>query len=191
VRRPRASLPARIEPLSPRRKWRAITISSVLLLPAYLGIVVGLVAVASDRADAPPAGPPIAFGLGLLPFVFIALAFLSSHPRAPSAAARAMGLSLLVGIPVAALIPDAVTGLVAGIGAGGVAALRPEPNGSWKARAIGVAAVSIYAAVMVRLLPDVTVLLAPTLPFTCLGVADHLAEGRRAARLEAPSAGPS
>jgi hypothetical protein len=176
--RARSSPP--LEPLSPQRKWRAILIATLLLLPSYLGIVVGLVAVASDKPDAPPAGPPIAFGLGLLPFVFIALAFLSSHPRAAGAAAKAMGLSLLVGIPVAALVPDAVTGLVAGIGAGGTAALRPEPNGSWKARAIGVAAVSVYVVVMVRVVPDVAVLLAPTLPFTCLGVADHLAETRRA-----------
>jgi hypothetical protein len=174
-----ASSPPSLEPSSPRRKWRAITIASLLLVPAYLGIVAGLVAVASDRADAPPAGPPIAFGLGFLPFVFIALAFLSGHPRAPGAAAKAMGLSLLIGIPVAAIVPDAVTGLVAGIGAGGAAALRPEPSSSWKVRALGVAAVAAYVAVMVRLVPDVAVLLAPTLPFTCIGVADHLAEARR------------
>jgi hypothetical protein len=177
--RPRGSSAGQLEPFPPRKKWRAITIATLLLVPAYPGIVVGLVAVASDRADAPPAGPPIAFGLGSLPFVFLALAVLSSHPRPPGAAARAMGLSLLVGIPVAALVPDAVTGLVAGIGAGGVAALRPEPNGSWKARAIGVAAASVYVAVMVRIVPDVAVLLAPTLPFTSLGVADHLHEDRR------------
>lgn len=168
------------EPLPPRRKWRAITIATVLLVPAYLGIVVGLIAVASDRGDAPPAGPPIAFGLGLLPFVFVALAFLSSHPHAAGAVAKAMGLSLLVGIPVAALVPDAVTGLIAGVGAGGAVALRPEPFATWRGRALGVAAVSVYVAVMVRVVPDVTVLLAPTLPFSCLGVADHLAETRRA-----------
>jgi hypothetical protein len=188
ARSPSSSTPS-IEPLPPRKKWRAITIATLLLLPAYLSILVGLVAVASDRADAPPAGPAIAFGLGLLPFVFIALAFLSSHPRAPGAAAKAMGLALLVGIPVAAIIPDAVTGLVAGIGAGGAAALRPEPDGSWRARALGIAAVSVYAAVMVRIVPDVTVLLAPTLPFTCLGVADHLREQRRGRAKEHEVAG--
>ena len=101
--RPRASSARSLEPLPPRKKWRAITIATLALLPAYLSIVVGLVAVASDRPDAPPAGPAIAFGLGLLPFVFVALAFLSSHPRAPGAAAKAMALSLLVGIPVAAI----------------------------------------------------------------------------------------
>ena len=169
-----------LEPQSPRRKWRAITIATLLLVPAYLGIVLGLIAVASDRADAPPAGPPIAFGLGLLPFVFVALAFLSGHPSAPAAVAKAMGTSLLVGIPVAAIVPDAVTGLIAGIGAGGAVALRPEPFATGKARALGVAAVSLYVAVMVRIVPDVTLLLAPTLPFSCLGVADHIAETRGA-----------
>jgi hypothetical protein len=178
LRSQRPSAPS-LDPSSPRRKWRAITLATLLLVPAHLAIVAGLVAVASDRPDAPPAGPPIAFGLGLVPFVFIALAFLSAHPRAPGAAARAMGLSLLVGIPVAAVVPDAVTGLVAGIGAGGIVALRPEPFGTWRARAIGVATVSVYVALMVRLVPDVAVLLAPTLPFTSLGVADHLVETRQ------------
>jgi hypothetical protein len=154
-------------------------LSTLLLVPAYLGIVIGVVAVASDKPDAPPAGPPIAFGLALLPFVYIALAFLSAHPRAPSAVLKAMGLTLLIGIPVSAISQDAISGLVAGIGAGGIAALRTDAEGAWKARAIGVLAVSFYAFVMLRLVPDVTLLLAPTLPFTCLGVADHLAERRR------------
>lgn len=176
--RGRGSSPAGIDPLSPRRKWRAILFATLLLLPAYWGIVIGVVSVASDSPDAPPAGPPIALGLTLLPFVFIVLAFLSAHPRAPSAVLKAMGLTLLIGIPVSAIAPDAITGLVAGIGAGGIAALRTDAEGAWKARALGVLAVSIYAFLMVRLVPDVTLFLAPTLPFTCLGVADHLVERR-------------
>jgi hypothetical protein len=179
VRRVRRPLPIGVAPLPPQTKWRAITISTLLLLPAYWGVVSGLVAAASDRADAPPAGPPIAFGLALLPFVFIALAFLSQHPRAPSAVMKAMGLTLLIGIPAAAIAPDAVSGIVAGIGAGGAAALRPEHDGVWKARALGVLAVSVFAATFVYVVPDVVLLLAPTLPFTCLGVADHALEMRR------------
>jgi hypothetical protein len=174
----RRASPPKVEPLSPRQKWRAITLSTLLLVPAYLGIVVGVIAAESDRPDAPPAGPPIAFGLALLPFVFVALALLSTHPRAPVAILKAMGLSVLVGIPISAIAPDLVTGLVAGVGAGGIAALRADAEGAWKTRAIGVLAVSIYAFLMVRLVPDVTLLLAPTLPFTCLGVADHLVERR-------------
>jgi hypothetical protein len=179
VIRGRGSSRTGIDPLSPQRKWRAILLATLLLVPAYWGIVIGVVAVASDNPDAPPAGPPIALGLTLLPFVFIVLAFLSAHPRAPAAVLKAMGLTLLIGIPVSAIAPDAITGLVAGLGAGGIAALRTDEERAWKARALGVLAVSIYAFVMVRLVPDVTLLLAPTLPFTCLGVADHLAERRR------------
>jgi hypothetical protein len=48
--------------------------------------------------------------------------------------------------------------------------------------------VTVYVFVMARIVPDVALLLAPTLPFTALGVADHLAEIRRlrAQRPEVP-----
>src|SRR5688500_12307904 len=110
--RARRSALAGAEPLSPRRKWRAITIATLLLVPAFWSVLAGLVSVASERDDAPPAGPFIAFGLALVPFVFIVLAFLSENPRAPGAVLKAMGLSLVIGIPVSALAADAVTGLV-------------------------------------------------------------------------------
>jgi hypothetical protein len=153
-------------------------LATLVLVPSYWSVLAGLVSVASDSADAPPAGPFIAFGLALIPFVFVALAFLSEHPRAPGAVVKAMGLALVVGIPVSAIAADAVTGLVAAVGAGGIAALRADRADAWKARAIAVLAVSIYVYLMIRLAGDATLLLAPTLPFTCLGVADHLAERR-------------
>jgi hypothetical protein len=167
------------EPLSPRRKWRAITLATLLLVPAYWAILGGLVSLVSDRKDAPNAGPLIAFGLAVLPFVFVALAFLSEHPRAPGAVLKAMALSILVGIPVSALAADAVTGLVAGVGAGGVAALRADLAHNWKARSIAVLAASAYVFVLVRTAGDVALLLAPVLPFMSIGVADHLSERRR------------
>ena len=88
-------------PLPPQRKWRAITLATLLLVPAVWSLLAGLVAVAADDdADGPAAGAAIAFGLSLIPFVFIVLAFASEHPRAPGAVLRAMGLCLLVGLPV-------------------------------------------------------------------------------------------
>ncbi len=74
----------------------------------------------------------------MIPFVFVALAFLSEHPRAPGAAVKGMIVSLLVGIPVSALAQDAVTGLVAGLGAGGIFAMRMDLSHTVKARAIAV-----------------------------------------------------
>jgi hypothetical protein len=179
VRHRGRSHPAPAEPLSPRRKWRAILLATLLLAPAYWSLMAGIVSVASDRGSAPSAGPLIAFGLALIPFVFVALAFLSEHPRAPGAVLRAMGLALLVGIPVSALARDAVTGLIAGVGAGGIAALRTDLDHTWKARAIALAVVCAWVYVTVRVTPEVVLVLAPALPFTSIGVADHLSEGRR------------
>ncbi len=176
---------AGMEPLSPRKKWRAILAATLLLLPAYWSLVAGIVAIASDRGSAPDAGPLIAFGLALVPFVFVALAFLSEHPRAPGAVVRAMGLTLLVGIPVSAAAPDAVTGVVAGIGAGGIAALRADGDHSWKARSLAVLMVTAWAFVTVRVVPEAALLLSPALPFTSIGVADHLSERSREREREA------
>lgn len=166
--------------MSPRKKWRAITLATLLLVPSYWSVLVGVVAVASEEGEgAPLAGPYIAFGLALVPFVFIVLAFLSEHPRPPAAVLKAMGLALVVGIPVSALAADAVTGFVAGAGAGGMAAMRADVRNSFKARALAVLAVSAYVFILVRVAGEITLLLAPALPFTAIGVADHLSERKQ------------
>jgi hypothetical protein len=181
----RRSYLAGAEPLAPRRKWRAILLASLLLAPAYWSLLAGLVSVASDDRGGPIPGPYIAFGLCLIPFVFIVLAFLSEHPRAPGAVVWAMVLTLLIGIPVSAIAQDAVTGFVAGVGAGGVVALRPDVAHDWKTRALAVVIVSAYVFVLVRTVPGLALLLAPALPFVSIGVADHLTERRKERRAEA------
>jgi hypothetical protein len=180
--RARRALLAGAEPLSPRRKWRAILLATLLLVPGYWSLVAGLVAAASDSENAPQGAPFIAFGLALVPFVFIALAFLSEHPRAPAAAVKAMVLALLVGIPVSALAADAVTGLVAGLGAGGVVALRADPTETWRPRALSVAIASVWVFVALRSTSEVALVLAPALPFTGIGLADHLSQRKRERR---------
>lgn len=177
ARRARGSGLAGAEPLPPRIKWRAITLATLVTAPAFWSVLAGVVAVSSDDPQAPAPGPLIAFGLALVPFVFVVLAFLSEHPRAPGAVVRAMALSLLVGIPISAIAPDAVTGFVAGIGAGGIAALRADPVHSWRARAAAVSGVTLFVFLLV-MVSDVALLLAPALPFTSIGVADHLVERR-------------
>jgi hypothetical protein len=165
------------EPLSPPQKWRAITVATLMLVPAFWSLLAGLVAVATDDdAGGPAPGPAIAAGLALIPFVFVALAFLSQHPRAPMAVVQAMGLTLLVGIPVSAVAGDAVTGLVAGVGAGGIVALRADDRHSWRARALAVAIAATYAFVLVRTAGAITLVSAPVFPFTSIGIADHLSE---------------
>jgi hypothetical protein len=179
VARAKRSVLAGVEPLSPRRKWRAITIATLLLVPGYWSLVTGLVAEGSHEESAPFAAPYIAFGLVLLPFVFLALAFLSEHPRASGATAKALLLTILVGAPISGLAGDAVTGFVAGVGAGGIVAIRADVAHNWKARAIAVIAVSACVFILLRSTTVIALLLAPVVPFTSIGVADHLSERRR------------
>jgi hypothetical protein len=174
----RLARPANLTPLSPQRKWRAITLATILLAPAVWSLLAGLVALGSDAPDAPAGGAAVAFGLCLIPFVFILLAFASEHPHAPGAALRAMGLCVLVGIPVSALAADAVTGIVAGVGAGGVAALRIDVGHSRAVRAVGIAVATAYSFVLVRFVGPVALIAAPIFPFTALGLADHYSEWR-------------
>jgi len=166
-------------PVSPRRKWLAITLATVAFVPAYWSLLAGMVSAASKATTGPGSGAAFALGLVLVPFVFMILAFASGHPRAPGAVVRAMVLALVVGIPVSALAGDAITGVVAGMGAGGAAALRFERDYSWKARVVAVVVATAYTFMLVRVAGDVIVLAAPIFPFTSVGVADHLAERRR------------
>ena len=182
--RSRRSGPGGASPITPERKWRAITVATLVLVPAFWFLLAGLVAGSGDNADepgAPNAAAAIALGLALIPFVFIVLAFMSEHRRAPSAVWKAMGLALLVGIPVSALAADAASGLVAGVGAGGVVALRADQDHTWRSRALAVAIAAAYTFVLVRIIGAAALLPAPIFPFTGIGIADHLME-RRAAR---------
>ena len=168
-------------PLSPERKWRAIALATVLLAPGVWLLVGGLVALAADESvDAAAAAAAVAFGLSLLPFVFIVLALASEQTNPARAVLRAMGLCLLVGIPVSALAGDAVSGIVAGVGAGGLAALRADDDHSTRARAASVALGTAYVFVLARVAGPVVLVAAPVFPFTGLGLADHWSEWRRA-----------
>ena len=169
-----------MEPLSPQRKWRAITLATLLLVPGYWSILAGLVAAASGGPDPLNPAAALAFGLTLIPFVFIVLAFTSEHPRAPAAVFQAMVLALVIGSVVSALAADAVTGIVAGVGAGGVVALRADVDHNWRARALAVVFAVVYVFVLVRMASALALLPAPIFPFTAIGVADHLSERRRA-----------
>jgi uncharacterized membrane protein len=169
------------EPLAPRRKWLAITLATLLLVPGFWALLAGLVAEASEVEGGPDPAAAVALGIAIVPFVFVVLAFGSSHPRAPGAVLKAMGLTLLVGLPVMGLAADAVTGIIAGVGAGGAVALRADEGHSYRARAIAVLAATLYTFVLVRTVGAMALLPAPVLPFTGIGVADHISE-RRAER---------
>jgi hypothetical protein len=132
----RRSEPAGSVPLPPKRKWQAITVSTVLLVPAYWSMLAGAVGFALDDAEDEP--------------------------------------NLLVGVLVTALAADPVTGMVAGVGAGAVVALRPEPDQGLRPRIYGVAVATAYTFVLVRTVGSFALLSAPVFPVTAVGLADHL-----------------
>jgi hypothetical protein len=178
----RRNPPVGMQPLSPQRKWRAIMVATLVLVPGFWALLAGLVGSAADDSSGTEAAPNVAValavGLAVVPFVFVALAFLSEHPRAPGAVLRAMGWALLVGIPASALAGDAVTGIVAGVGAGGIQALRMDYPQNWRARAWAVVVASVYTLVLVRTAGALVLLPAPIFPLTAIGIADHLSERR-------------
>ena len=177
----RRSGSAGASPLSPEQRWRAIVFATLLLAPAVWSLLAGLIAVAADDApSSAAAAAAIAFGFSMLPFVFIVLAFASEQPNAASAALRAMGLCLLVGIPVSALAGDAVSGIVAGVGAGGIAALRSDDDRGRRARVVALVIATSYTFVLARVAGPAVLVAVPVFPFTSLGLADHWIEWRRA-----------
>jgi hypothetical protein len=173
----RSAEPGGLEPLPPLKKWRAITLATLLFVPGFWALLAGLVAGSSESdIGGPNPGAALALGLASIPFVFIVLAFLSEHPRAPGAVLKAMGLALVVGIPVSALAADALTGIVMGVGAGGIVALRLDPSHTYKSRAFAVLLAGLATFVLVRLVGSVALLSGPILPLIAIGVADHLSE---------------
>ena len=152
----------------------AIALSTILITISFWAIVYAFVTEAVGDDDQPVAAA--ALGVALVPFVFIVLAFVSGHPNAPLAILYAMGLALVVGIPLLAVAGDAVTGTVMGFGAGATLAVRPDPASSWVRRAVAVAIAGVVVFVLVLVFTPLALASAPALAVTPIGIADMTAE---------------
>lgn len=140
--------------------------------------VVALVATGSDDAQA--AGPAFALGFMLVPAVFGVLAFVSGHERAPLATLLAMGLWLVLTLPMGLINP--VTGLAAGFGGGGIVALGREDPGQLRPRLMGTALTTLYVTLTLVIFVPAGLFACAFLPLTALGLADWYAERRRVPR---------
>lgn len=166
------------QPLSPRRRWQAIIVATVVFAPACWALLAGLIALTGDDVSTAAAAGAVTFGVTVIPFVFMILAFMSSAVGAAGAVVRAMLVSLPVGVVVSALAADAVTGIVAGVGAGAALALRSDPSTPYGARLVAVAIAAAYAFVAARSVPALLLPVAPVLPLTAVGLADHWSQRR-------------
>jgi len=120
------------------------------------------------------AAGPFALGLALVPFAFMALAFLSNNPRAAGATGKAMvvfvpsGLAFgLFGLPV---------GLVAGFSMGGAIALRIDAVHRMSLRWVAVGAAILYTFIIGLLSPQASLFAGGFIPFAASGLADMIAE---------------
>ena len=139
-------------------------------------LVIAVAAAASDSADAPDPAPFAAFGLALVPLVFVTVAFGSRNRRAAGRSVGAMGLFLIVALPLGLL--DSTTGLVAAYGIGGAITLRAEQVHRLRGRLLAVALVAIYTLVVISVAPPLGIALAPLLPLPAAAVADIFMEYR-------------
>ena len=85
-------------PIDLRRRWIVITVATVVMQFAWWPTLAGIATASGE--DSTFALGLFALGLSLVPAAFLALAFGSNHPRAAGATLRAMGLFLLVSLPV-------------------------------------------------------------------------------------------
>ena len=164
------------EPTSPRRGWVAVGVATVIGAFSYFSLIDAFVA-AADGLDQDVVALSVFFGLVTAPFAFIAAAFISRHRSAPLAVLGAMGLFLLVGLPVGLLTP--ALGLVAGFGAGAVVAFRREEEAhSLVVRSVAVALAVVYTLVIMVIAVPLGVFTGGFIPFLAVGFADVYSQRR-------------
>jgi len=155
-----------------RRNWTAIGVGTVLTFVAS-------VAYASAFVDEDGRAEEVDFTLvgitlAIVPFVFVALAFISQNPDAPKRVLQAMPLMLAVALTVGLLEP--VLGAAIGFAAGGAVTLRPPPVSGVAAWRIGaIFFTAVYLLVLLIIVPPGGVFGASIVPLVMIGAADEYA----------------
>ena len=166
--------------VSSLRMWVAIIVATVIaviaygsLLLAWFAVVVEDSEVATETDISGSEGPFFALGLILVPFVFIALAFISRRSRAPFATLAAMGLFIVVALPLGLFLHLSVV-LVAAFGAGGVVTLARGPGYRLSYRIWAVVITAVYVTGLLVVAPPGGIFAGAILPLAALGIADML-----------------
>ncbi len=191
------------ERISTRRKWAAIGVATLLLAGSFWLVLyafdlwLGDLTLAEIEAGAEvpitrAVGLVLTGGYAVMGGAFVALALISRrpHPWRWASVAWLLGGSIWVLLPFVAGEP--YTPMVAGFAAGGLVALRAEPEHTMGSRVLAALATTVYVYLLLRitLLPGVIV--APLLPLPVLAWADALAERRARNRLVGePTARPA
>ncbi len=162
------------KPLDSRGRWLAITAATVVMQFSYWPMVF---AVAASTDDEVVGAGALVLGLALMPAVFLVAAFASRHDRAPGAVLKAMGLFILIALPIGLL--DIVVGASVGFAAGGAVSLRREeavPSRRWRWYAVG--GVGLWILLLLFVVPSFAVMSGAILPFAVHGIVDQAIEDR-------------
>jgi len=165
------------EDQSYKRSWFAIGLGTIVLMISYSSLLVAIVAAQSDTPTA--SGPAFAVGFALVPVVFVTVAFTSGRARAPVAVLKAMGLWLVVALPLSLFNP--IFGLSVGYGLGGVLTLRELETDRWQNRTVAVFLTGAYALLMLWVIPALGLLSGGLLPLPALGLMDYYTAHRSGA----------
>lgn len=186
------------ERISAKRKWAAIGAATALLAGSFWVVLLafdlwlGDLTVEDIQAGAEvPFTTSVGLALGggfvLMLAGFIALALISRRvrPLRAVAVAWALGGAMWLWLPFVAGEP--YTPMVAGFGAGGLVALRAEPEHTLGRRVVAALLITVYLFLLLRIALLAGVIAAPLLPLPAIAWADAMAERRAALRpTEAP-----
>jgi hypothetical protein len=168
--------------LDTRRKWLAVGFATLLTLPAFWLLVAAVVAADPEGELEAPVGLLVGIGLALLPLALYVLARVSRHEQSLRAAAFGGVLAVTLAGALSFALREPLSPLVAGIGAGGVIALRRHPDTTTAARATAVVLATGYSAAMVWFVPQLSLGFSPMLPLVAVAAADGYMARRAADR---------
>lgn len=155
-----------------RRNWIAIMSATPLMMFSYFTYAAAFVDAEGDRSGFQL--ELAAIGLAVVPFVFIALGFLSRNPAAPKRVLQAMGLLLVAGLSIGLL--DPLLGASVGFCLGGALVLnRPQIPRLMFWRYGAVAFTAVYTVVLFVVALPAGVFTGAVLPLVMLGFADEYA----------------
>jgi hypothetical protein len=169
-------------PITPRRKWLAVGIGTLLIVPTFSLVVAAIVAADEDSdLDASPT-ILITVAMILVPIALYLVARFSRKEKALMAAAWGTLAAMFVTAALSLAWWEPVSPMVAGLGAGGILTLRRHPATTTTARVAAVTLAAVYSGFMVALIPQLSVGIAPILPMMSVGAADGFMARRAADR---------
>ena len=155
-----------------RRNWTAIGVGTVISF--FASVAYATAFIDEDGRAEEVDFTPVGVALAMVPFVFVAVAFISQNPAAPKRVLQAMLLFLAVALTVGLLEP--VLGAAMGFAAGGALTLRPPPVEkvtAWRTGAVFFT--GAYLLVLLIAVPPGGVFAASVVPLVMVGAADEYA----------------